>query len=190
MHNILLEPEPLPSLVWLPSLLWTSALYTSHSSDTSIQYVLSFLANNIGLMPSQPSSQILGVPSHHVFLLSLNKTQYCPTDLVCVFLCSVLQIQTFSNIRMDHFLNYDITSSHFPTAKEDSKKRFFFFLVVGLFIPFEYIQSLREEFFFINPSICLRTSSSTGTPCLLLGVFQFALKTRCSASHSASCITF
>ena len=131
MHNILLEPEPLPSLVWLPSLLWTSALYTSHSSDTSIQYVLSFLANNIGLMPSQPSSQILGVPSHHVFLLSLNKTQYCPTDFVCVFLCSVLQIQTFSNIRMDHFLNYDITSSHFPTAKEDSKKIFFFFFSCG-----------------------------------------------------------
>lgn len=189
MHNILLEPEPLPSLVWLPPLLWTSALYTSHSSDTSIQYVLSFLANKIGLMPSQPSSQILGVPSHHVFLLSLNKMQYCPTNFVCVFLCSVLQIQTSSNLRMDHFLNYDITSSHFPTAKEDSKR--FFFLVVWLFFPFEYIQSLREEFFFfINSSIRLRTSSSTGTPCLLLGVFQFALKTRCSASHSASFITF
>lgn len=41
------SPEPLPSLVWLPSLPWTSALYTSHSSDTSIQYVLSFLANKM-----------------------------------------------------------------------------------------------------------------------------------------------
>lgn len=136
-------------------------------------------------MPSQPFSLSLGVPSHHVFLLSLNKMQYCLTNFMCAFLWSVLQTQTSSNVRMGHFLNHDFVSPQFPTANEGSKERFFWDL--WLFIPFEHPQSLRETFlFFINPSTCLRTS---GTPCLLLGVFQFALRTRCPASYSVSPIT-
>lgn len=141
-------------------------------------------------MPSQLFSQTLGVPSHHVFLLSLNKVQYYLTSSEYVLHCSVLKIQPSSSIRLGHFLNYDFVSSHFPIVKEGSKKRFFFFWDVWLLIPSEHIRSLRKEFIlFKSPSICLRTSSSTGTPCFLLGVSHSALQTRCSASHSASPIT-
>lgn len=149
--SAVLEHEPLPALAWLPSLLWSSASYTSHSSDTSVQSILSFLANKIGLMPSQPSFQIRGAPPHHVFLSSLNKVQYCLTHFVYFFFCycSVQQRQTSSNTRPNHFINYEFVSSHFPTAKEGSKKDFV--RCVVLYSIWTYSITKRRILIFYKP---------------------------------------
>lgn len=173
--SILLGYEPLPSLAWLPSLLWTSA-YTLLTAPTPLlnKSCHSWL---IKLVLCQVNHSLKSWVSHLIMSSFYHWMKYSAVwPILYVFLCSVLQIQTSSNMRLSQFLNHDFILLTFLQEE---------IFEMCLFIPLEHIQSLREFLFSVSPSMCLKTSSFSRSSSLL-GIFQFVLQTRCSTSHSAS----